>query len=210
MKVALGAAASISVTRAHRWYSSGLAVIAASVSTASYRRGALGPRRAVANHRAAEAYHRVGGLMAHFLRMFAAALIGSNFLPPAEPTLQAHSHERGTAFTCHVTGVHDGDGPIYCAEGPKIRLAAVAARELDGTCNPDGQPCPAGTGVDARDALDRLTRGKVLHCEAAGMSYGRTVAWCWLPGGEQLNCAIVRTGLALPWSRYDPRGRLCS
>lgn len=35
---------------------------------------------------------------------------------------------QGTSFTCTPTRVWDGDGPIWCAEGPKIRLAGIAAR----------------------------------------------------------------------------------
>lgn len=91
-------------------------------------------------------------------------------------------------FTCTVTGVHDGDGPIYCRERGddgkpiKIRLQAVAARELDGTCNAN-QPCPAASATAAKAALARLTLRQVLRCEKTGMSYGRTTAWCWRTDG---------------------------
>ena len=37
----------------------------------------------------------------------------------------------GPSFTCTPTAVYDGDGPIWCAEGPRIRLAGIAAREMD-------------------------------------------------------------------------------
>ena len=40
----------------------------------------------------------------------------------------------GQSFTCTPTAVWDGDGPIWCAEGPKVRLAGISAREIDGTC----------------------------------------------------------------------------
>jgi len=55
----------------------------------------------------------------------------------------------GNHFTCTPTRVWDGDGPIWCAEGMKIRLAGVAAREIDGSCRA-WQPCPAASGVAAR------------------------------------------------------------
>jgi crotonobetainyl-CoA:carnitine CoA-transferase CaiB-like acyl-CoA transferase len=58
----------------------------------------------------------------------------------------------GTTFTCTPTAVWDGDGPIWCAEGPKIRLAGIAAREIDESCKPQ-HPCPAASGVAARDRL---------------------------------------------------------
>ena len=64
----------------------------------------------------------------------------------------------GTAFTCTPIAVWDGDGPIWCAEGPKIRIAGVAAREMDGTCN-TAQPCPPVSGTDARDRLVGLLGG---------------------------------------------------
>ena len=34
----------------------------------------------------------------------------------------------GVAFTCTPVAVWDGDGPIWCMEGPKIRIAGIAAR----------------------------------------------------------------------------------
>lgn len=37
----------------------------------------------------------------------------------------------GATIPCTVTSVWDGDGPIHCREGGKIRLTAIAARELD-------------------------------------------------------------------------------
>ena len=57
----------------------------------------------------------------------------------------------GQTFTCTPTHVWDGDGPIWCAEGPHVRLSGVAAREMDGTCRP-GQPCPDASATQARDA----------------------------------------------------------
>ena len=38
----------------------------------------------------------------------------------------------GSTFTCTPVAVWDGDGPVWCAEGPRIRIAGVAAREMDG------------------------------------------------------------------------------
>lgn len=111
-------------------------------------------------------------------------------------------------FTCTVVKVHDGDGPIWCAEGPKVRLTAVAARELDGTCSA-GHPCPAASGQQARQALWKLARGQVLRCEKTGTSYGRVTAWCWRRDGVELNCAMVRSGTALRWEKFDRQRRMC-
>ncbi len=64
----------------------------------------------------------------------------------------------GTTFSCTPIAVYDGDGPIWCAEGPKIRTAGTAAREINGVCKP-GHPCPAASGIAARDALVRELGG---------------------------------------------------
>lgn len=41
----------------------------------------------------------------------------------------------GQTFTCTPTRVWDGDGPVWCAEGPRLRIAGIVAREMDGTCS---------------------------------------------------------------------------
>ena len=147
----------------------------------------------------------------------AAVLCSTAFVSPAVGSAKPAAHKQGKAvhvFTCNVTRVHDGDGPIWCAErGPagkpiKIRLHAVAARELDGTCSP-GHPCPAATGVAAQRALEKLALGKTLRCKATGTSYNRVTAWCWTRTGVELNCAMVKSGTALRWAKFDRDRRLC-
>jgi endonuclease YncB( thermonuclease family) len=113
----------------------------------------------------------------------------------------------GAAFTCTVTRVHDGDGPIHCREGQRIRLSGIAARELDETCS-EGHPCPEASGASARAALDRLTRGQALRCTAEGSSYNRIVATCETGAGVDLACAMIGSGTVLRWARYDRAGRL--
>lgn len=122
----------------------------------------------------------------------------------------------GQTFTCTPTHVWDGDGPIWCAEGPHVRLSGFAAREMDGTCR-RGHPCPEASPTQARDALVRLlggargsnsTRhvvvaGPKLTCRSEGSAGGnRTAAWCRLPTGADLSCAMIRTGTVLRWDRY--------
>ena len=121
----------------------------------------------------------------------------------------------GSAFTCNATAVWDGDGPIWCEEGPRIRLRGIAAREIDGTCRP-GHPCSITSGTAARDRLvtllggetGRLRSGHVtvapvgLSCTSDGESYGREVADCRLPDGRDLSCEMVASGAALKWQRY--------
>jgi endonuclease YncB( thermonuclease family) len=128
----------------------------------------------------------------------------------------------GTSFTCTPTRVWDGDGPIWCAEGPRIRLAGIAARETDGSCRPH-HPCPKASADAARNRLvdlvgrpvgrtregHVLVRGEPMECTSAGAAGGsRTAAWCVQPDGADLSCEMVASGLALRWDRYW-RGHKC-
>lgn len=122
----------------------------------------------------------------------------------------------GQAFECTPIHVWDGDGPIWCAEGPHVRLSGIAAREMDGSCRP-GQPCPEVDPKASRDALAALVgtprgfaseghvlvTGPTMHCSSVGGAGGtRTAAWCVSPKSGDLSCAMVRGGWALRWDRY--------
>jgi endonuclease YncB( thermonuclease family) len=122
----------------------------------------------------------------------------------------------GQTFDCTPTRVWDGDGPVWCAEGPRIRLSGIAARESDGTCR-SNQPCPDAGAEESRDALVRLVgratgkssqghvlvSGPTMHCLSVGGGGGsRTAAWCASPIGGDLSCAMVQGGWALRWKQY--------
>lgn len=77
----------------------------------------------------------------------------------------------GQAFICTPVRVWDGDGPVWCREGPRIRLAGIAAREIDGSCR-KGHPCPRASGIAARDALVRALA--IFLSLAQGSSADRT------------------------------------
>lgn len=128
----------------------------------------------------------------------------------------------GRTFTCTPIRVWDGDGPIWCAEGPRIRLAGIAAREMDGTCRP-GHPCPGASAEQAKAALVALlggsrgtareghaiVAGPRLRCTSSGGAGGdRTGAWCALPNGRDLSCEMLRMRTVALWARYDSTGRL--
>ena len=132
----------------------------------------------------------------------------------------------GIIFACAAIGLHDADGPIYCASGEKIRLAGVAARELHGSCRPT-QPCPVGDPMKARDALATAIGAKIdrsgetwtrlpfvrpvqLSCVASGMSYQRVVATCATISGQDVSCLATTSGAAVRWPCYDVAGRLLS
>lgn len=125
-------------------------------------------------------------------------------------------------FTCTPKRIWDGDGPIWCEEGPRIRLAGIAAREIDDNCR-SNQPCPTASGAEARDALVKLigaptgrsVEGHVLvtspamRCVSEGNGVGvRTAAWCVSPLSGDVSCAMVKGGWALIWERHW-RGHSC-
>lgn len=122
----------------------------------------------------------------------------------------------GLTFVCTPIAIWDGDGPIWCAEGPRIRLAGIAAREIDGECKP-GHPCPTMGGVAARDALvsalggatGKLPTGHVkvagptLKCRSDGSAGGaRTAAWCTSTVTGDLACNLLARGSVVRWQRY--------
>lgn len=122
----------------------------------------------------------------------------------------------GESFPCTPVRVWDGDGPIWCAEGPKIRLSGIAAPEMDGSCG-TGHPCPSANATDARTALVRLlgrpigesadghvlVSGPTMRCRSDGSAGGkRTAAWCISPKWGDLSCAMVRGKWAVRWQRY--------
>ncbi|MEO7635397.1 MAG: hypothetical protein ABIS38_07105 [Sphingomicrobium sp.] len=122
----------------------------------------------------------------------------------------------GQSFTCTPVAVWDGDGPIWCAEGPKVRLAGIAAREIDNSCR-SHHPCPTTNGTVARSALVRLlgrpvgqrasghvlVRGAALRCRSVGSGKGgRTAAWCFSASAGDISCAMVAGGYALRWNSH--------
>ncbi|NIO40574.1 MAG: hypothetical protein GTO41_10545 [Burkholderiales bacterium] len=115
-------------------------------------------------------------------------------------------------FICTPIAVFDGDGPLWCEEGHKIRIASISAREIDGTCRAR-HPCPDASGIAAHDALvsllgrptGRWRTGHItiaaepIQCIAEGRSYGRIVASCRLNDGRDLGEAMIQTGTVLRW-----------
>lgn len=140
----------------------------------------------------------------------------------------------GLVFICTPVAVWDGDGPVWCApspgenSGPRLRLAGIAARERDGSCRAH-QPCPTASALESRDALVQLlggskgefragphaayphirVSGPPLRCVSDGEAKGgRTAAWCVLPGGKALSCAMLASRTVKKWKVFW-RGRRC-
>lgn len=125
-------------------------------------------------------------------------------VPPVVPA--------GNSFTCTAERVWDGDGPIWCREGPRIRLANLATREIDGSCRP-GHPCPAASGIEARDHLVKLLGGAIgtarsghilirpvpLACRSRGWGKGRRTDSACSIDGRDLSAAMIADGYGAEW-----------
>lgn len=126
---------------------------------------------------------------------------------PSQPSAMVESPAQPASFPCRVVSIHDGD-TLRCADGTRIRLHAVAAREIDGTCSP-GHPCPSASAEAARDTLRRLAANDTITCVSTGESYDRVTAICRNGGGVEINCAMVRSGTAVVWDRFNREAPIC-
>ena len=120
--------------------------------------------------------------------------------------LQA-SDQNGDRFFCQVASITDGD-TLRCADGTRVRLHAVAARESDESCSP-GHPCPSASGAAATATLEQLAGGQGLQCAPTGTSYNRVTAICSNEAGVEVNCAMIQSGTALIWPRYNSEKPIC-
>jgi endonuclease YncB( thermonuclease family) len=113
----------------------------------------------------------------------------------------------GADFTCRVVKVNDGD-TLRCADGTRVRLHAVAARESDETCSPN-HPCPTASAAASTRVLTQLASGKTLSCLQTGQSYNRVTAICWTPQGVEINCAMIQSGTTVVWDRFNREDPIC-
>jgi endonuclease YncB( thermonuclease family) len=113
------------------------------------------------------------------------------------------------AFTCDVIRVHDGDGPLWCRSGEKVRVAGIQAPDF-ASAAPCRRPaarratytCNDRAAARSQQIVSRLTLHKRLACQPVGTSYKRIVARCTLPDGRSLSCAAISAGAAVRWDRY--------
>lgn len=115
-------------------------------------------------------------------------------------------------FSCEVVRVHDGDGPLWCRSGQKVRIAGVQAPDFKNTepCRQQrpGYVCNDAAAVRSRRATEKLVLHRALACLPVGRSYGRIVARCTLPDGRSLSCALIARGAATRWQSYWRRYRM--
>lgn len=101
-----------------------------------------------------------------------------------------------TIIACTAPQVHDGD-TLRCG-ADRVRLFGVDAPEVR-----RGQTPAEPFAYEARDELVRLTRGRV-GCRVVDRDrYGRFVGRCWSDASQDLNAALIRSGLATEYRRYS-------
>lgn len=127
------------------------------------------------------------------------------FLWPSASTSVAETGS--SSFTCQVSSVTDGD-TLRCGDGTRVRLHAIAARERDETCSPV-HPCPTASAASATAKLEELAGGQALACRSTGTSYDRVTAICNNASGVEINCAMVRSGTAVVWERFNREAPIC-
>ena len=108
-------------------------------------------------------------------------------------------------FLCASPSITDGD-TVRCADGTRVRLAAVDAPEIT-QCR-KGRTCAPGSGEKSKRVLAQLVAAHNLSCRQTGKSYNRVVAWC-SAGGQDLSCAMWRGGYAVRLEQFDRERRLC-
>jgi len=118
-------------------------------------------------------------------------------------------------FVCEVVKVHDGDGPLWCRSGQKVRVAGIQAPDFE-IAEPCRRPaarratyaCDNAAAERSLQIVSRLTLSQRLVCQPVGTSYKRVVALCTLPDGRSLSCATIAAGAAVRWDSYWRRYKM--
>ncbi len=135
-----------------------------------------------------------------------AAFAGTLFWPRSADLTSVRAGTPAYDFVCDVAFVNDGD-TLRCRDGTRVRLHAIAARETDNSCSP-GHPCPTASAATSTAALTRLA-GDRITCLRTGQSYERVTAICHNTSGVEINCAMVESGAAVVWERFNRQHPIC-
>ena len=115
-------------------------------------------------------------------------------------------------FICQVVKVHDADGPYWCKNGIKVRVAGVQAPDAEyaAPCrqNKPGYVCDDRKAAASQRIAARLVLGKALDCRPVDRSWKRIVARCDLPDGRSVSCALIAAGAATRWDSYWRRYKM--
>lgn len=118
-------------------------------------------------------------------------------------------------FVCEVVKVHDGDGPLWCRSGQRVRIAGIQAPDFE-SAEPCRRPaarraaytCDDAAARRSRAIVERLVLRQRITCRPVDRSYNRIVARCTLADGRSLSCAAIAAGAAVRWSTYWRRYKM--
>jgi endonuclease YncB( thermonuclease family) len=120
--------------------------------------------------------------------------------PPAAARKDAQS-----AVTQIIGRARIVDGDTISINGVQIRLEGIDAPETAQTCvgaKGDTWQC----GITGTQRLAGLVKGERVICDKSGHDrYNRTLAYCRLENGTELNAWMVRQGFALAFVRYSSK-----
>lgn len=115
-------------------------------------------------------------------------------------------------FVCQVVKVHDADGPLWCANGVKIRVAGIQAPDFESAepcrVGRPGYVCSNAAAARSRRIVDRLVLRQRLNCQLVDRSWKRVVARCTFADRRDLACTIIAAGAAARWDSYWRRYKL--
>lgn len=87
------------------------------------------------------------------------------------------------SFSCTVARVHGGDGPRWCSNGIKVRIAGVQAPDFESAspcraANPRrvNYRCDDTAAKRSQEIVEHLVLRQTLRCEGTGKSSARVVA----------------------------------
>jgi endonuclease YncB( thermonuclease family) len=94
--------------------------------------------------------------------------------------------QRHGAFAGRVTRIVDGDTMHVAGAGAPVRIWGLDAPERNET-----------GFIEATNALSNICAGKSVNCEELDRDkYGRIVARCYLPNGDDIAAEMIKSGTA--------------
>lgn len=109
-------------------------------------------------------------------------------------------------FVCQVVKAHDADGPLWCKNGIKVRVAGVQAPDWKkaSPCRQrkPGYVCDDAKARASKRIAEQLVLDQRLNCKPVDRSWKRVVARCWLPNGNSLSCSLIARGAGTKWQTY--------
>lgn len=124
---------------------------------------------------------------------FASPLTGEWARPLFSVDQPSELGDAHTDFSGRVTGIVDGD-TFYVEGAPaRIRIWGLDAPERD----EEGYS-------EATDALRRFSYGRLVSCKTIDHDrYGRIVARCYLPSGEDVAALMIESGTATEYEYFS-------